>query len=312
MTTIELVHRDPKELKNYPLNISLYREHIDEDFVSSIREKGIQSPLTVCKSTNPLLNDFIVMGRRRRIAALTCKMKTVPCIVWECDDPIEFEERLILDNIRNETTVEERARMYEGLLRIETEKAARRQKAGKKPSPDLTSILTQGLDATKQGKTEREPEAAEASAKQVGLSKNTAKKAIEVVHAADKLESEGNPKAAAEVRDTLNNGTVAAAVRKVAEVTAPSPQPPSEDQQHSKEIDRLTAKLTGLLSQAEKFAGELFVAIDQKKKTSPAFANRHAKFANLLRKFSDTLDPCLQGAGVIETAWVAARKQVDE
>ena len=65
------------------------------------------------------------------------------------------------------------------------------------------------------------------------------------------------------------------------------------------------------MSQVGKLAGELFVAIDQKKKTSPAFANRHAKFANLLRKFGDTLDPCLQGAGVIEAAWVAAKKQVD-
>ena len=306
MTTIELVHRDPNELKNYPLNISLYREHIDEDFVSSIREKGIQSPLTVCKSTNPQLNDFIVMGRRRRIAALTCKLKTVPCIVWECDDPLEFEERLILDNIRNETTVEERARMYEELLRIEAEKAARRQKTTHK---NIASPVTEKVPSPEN--IGEKGESSVKAAKQVGMSNKTADKAIAVVHAADKLESEGNPEAAAEVRETLNSGTVAAAVRKVAEVTAPASLPPSEDQQHSKDIDRLASKITGLLSQVGKLAGELFVAIDQKKKTSPAFANRHAKFANLLRKFGDTLDPCMQGAGVIEAAWVAAKKQVD-
>ena len=167
MTTIELVHRDPNELKNYPLNISLYREHIDEDFVSSIREKGIQSPLTVCKSTNPQLNDFIVMGRRRRIAALTCKLKTVPCIVWECDDPLEFEERLILDNIRNETTVEERARMYEELLRIEAEKAARRRQ--KTTHKNIASPVTEKVPSPEN--IGEKGESSVKAAKQVGMSR---------------------------------------------------------------------------------------------------------------------------------------------
>jgi ParB-like chromosome segregation protein Spo0J len=304
-----VIQRNTSELKVHSLNILIYREHIDEDFKASIRSDGIQSPLTICKSSLPELNDFIVCGRRRWYMAKDLKLKVVPCIEWECEDQLEFERRLILDNVRNETTIEERARMYEELKRIETAIGERKRNAtlkrgGKTPDPDVSE------------KTQREnigenTKSRDKAAAEVGLKVSTAEKAIAVVHAADKLESEGNSEAAAEVRDTLNKGTIAAAVRKVAEVIAPASLPPTEDQQHSKDIDRLTAKLTGLLSQVEKFAGELFVAIDQKKKTSPAFANRHAKFANLLRKFGDTLDPCLQGAGVIETAWIATKKQVD-
>lgn len=201
--------------------------------------------------------------------------------------------------------------MYEELLRIETEKAERRQKAGKKELPDLGEKVPQGQDSTKQGKNEREPKSSEKAASQVGMSNKTAEKALDVVHAADEMEAEGKVEEAAEIRETLNTRSVAAAARMVAESSSP-PKQTTEDQQNSKDIDRLTAKIVGLVSQIEKLAGELFVAIDQKKKTSPAFASRHTKFANMLRKLGELLDPMEHQAGAIATSWGATKKQVDE
>lgn len=299
--------RSPSDLKVHSLNIMIYREHIDEDFKASIRRDGIQTPLTICKSSNPDLNDFIVCGRRRWYMAKDLKLKAIPCLTWECDDHLEFERRLILDNVRNETTVEERARMFDELKRIETEKAARRQKTtqrngespvwAKRPAPENI------------GENEENGRAADIAASGVGMGRKRAERAAEVVHSIDKLEAEGQPEAAAEVRHTLNNGSVSAAVRKVAEVTAPPSRPVDE---HSRNIDKHSAKLVASVAAAVTAAEEMMKAIDAKCGVSEPMRNRKKKFEGLLRRMAELLDPCEHHASAVGKAWGDTKKQVDE
>ncbi len=305
--SLAIVHRNPSELKNYSLNITIYGDHIDQEFLEKTKG-GIRSPLTVCKSSLPELDGFVVKGRRRRIAAIKHGFKTVPCIVWECNDVLEFEEELILDNVRNETTVEERVRMYEQLKRIAVERGNLAKKSNLKQGqngdfsdpPNLTLRENKANSAKKDSRHE--------TAKAVGLKASSAEKAVGVVKAADELKTNGHAKEAAEVIETLNNGSVAAAARMVGQV-AKGPQTTNTE---SESISKLCSRLKGQCATAEKTAAELFNAIDVKKIGSTEFAQRHKKFEAMMRKFTDLMSPVSHHVGAILTAWEATRKQLDE
>ena len=316
MEHMQLVQRKPDDLKNYPLNIAIYREHIDDEFVESIRKNGVKTPLMICKSSLPELNDCIVCGRRRRVAAMTCNLKTVPCLVWECDDKLELEERLILDNVRNETTIEERTRMFEELLRIESEKAARRKAASLiGASLTVTGILPSPEKIEENSKNDEKGEAAAKAAKQVGMSPKTAKQAVKAVHAADAAKASGNEAAAEEILTALNTQSVAAAARvaeTVAGCTSTKPAGMTEDQQNSASITKLLGAIDGHLSKASKAAEDMFTAIDGKRNTNKSFGSRHAKFSNMLRRLGDMIDQAQHQRGAIGAAWDGTRKQVDE
>ena len=152
MATLLVVDRDPASLKNHDLNVRIYGDQVDQEFLDST-EGGIENPITICQSTDPVLNDVIVKGRRRRFAAISHGFKTVPCIVWACDDPLEVERQLILDNVRNETTTEQRARMFEELLRINAARASLRMMAGVKAQKAV--VVVHAVDSlAAEGRTE--------------------------------------------------------------------------------------------------------------------------------------------------------------
>lgn len=310
-TTMVIVHRKPGDLKNHPLNIRVYGDHIEPAFLEATKA-GIESPLTVCQSKNPDLHEVVVKGRRRRMAAIIHEHKTVPCLLWHCDDPLEVERAMLVDNIRNETTVEERVRMYEELKRIEGGLAEQRQKAGKKPPSDLGAKKPQGTDAVKTGVSERAPKAADIAAAEVGLSRTNAEKGADVVHVADQLREAGEIEKADAIIEAVNTKPMAAAVRVAAEVSAPQKAGPTDDQLHSREIDRHATKLVASVAAAVKAAEEMMKAIDNKCRECEPMRSRRKKFETHLHKMRDMLDPIEHHAGLIAKSWSDTKAQVDQ
>ena len=96
----QIVERDPRELKDHPLGLSVFRDSFDPPFYRSIREHGIVTPLIVCQSKNPELHDRIISGRRRSLVALILGFRKVPCQYYYSDDPREVELLLLLSNLR--------------------------------------------------------------------------------------------------------------------------------------------------------------------------------------------------------------------
>jgi hypothetical protein len=91
----------------------------------------------------------------------------------------------------------------------------------------------------------------------------------------------------------------------------PVPDIKKEDAAHSRDIDSATAKLVGLMCTFDATIDKLFIAIDQKKKTSPEFATHHKNFATLIRGFK-WVEPMTEHAKKIEASWKIAKKKCDD
>lgn len=314
--TMELVHRKPAELKNHPLNIQIYGGHIDDHFLESIRQHGIQAPLTICKSSNSDLHDFVVQGRRRRMAAVMLDIATVPCVVWECDDTLDFERRMLVDNIRNETTVEERVRMYEELKRIEAGLAEQRMKATlKRGQSSAAGNSRSGENKAFSDETDEKPRSQRAkdiAAAEVDLSPKTADTGVRVIHTADALRAAGDIAKADEIIAAVNTKRMAAAARIAAEATAPPKTGPTDGQLQSRDIDRHATKLVASVAAAVKAAEEMMKAIDTKCRDCEPMRSRKKKFETQLHKMRDMLDPCEHHAGLIAKSWSDTKGQVDQ
>ena len=200
-----LERRDPRTLKNHPLNIRLYGDAPDQEFVAKVKQHGIKEPLLI------LPDSTVVSGHRRRQAAIINKIAEVPVIVLRnLTDPLEIEEQIIVCNEQRVKTTEQRAREYEHLKTIEAERAKKRQAHGQTaPGKRLGANYPKRSDSTKQGKS------SELAAEKVGLSTRTAERAAAVVKEIDRAEAEGEPERAQELRQTLNEKSVAAAHRQV-------------------------------------------------------------------------------------------------
>lgn len=223
-------HRNPESLKNHPINATIYGSIPDPEYVASVKEHGVTEPLLITK------DNVVISGHRRRQAAIMCGIKEVPVVVLhEVTDPLLIERRLILANRHRDKTTEQRAREFENLKRIEAALAEQRQKAGKKPQTDLVPNLAQGQEQPKAKVGKARSLAAEA----VGMKPTTAEKAVEVVHAIDEAEAKGETERAEELRQTLNEKSVSAAVAKVKPKTKP-PTPKFDDRQIDKELGTLT------------------------------------------------------------------------
>lgn len=182
-----LSKRTPEDLKNHLLNIEIYGDKPDKEFVKLIEENGITEPIVVNH------DDVIISGHRRNQAAKILGLKEVPVYVVNLDDPLEVEKLLIISNKQREKSNEIKAREFKKLKRIEEKLAAKRMKSGKAPDPVVN--LTQGQKSLK---------SRDIAAEKVGMSGSTAEAAAEVVDKIDELEAEGETEQANELRETLN------------------------------------------------------------------------------------------------------------
>ena len=90
----------------------------------------------------------------------------------------------------------------------------------------------------------------------------------------------------------------------------PVPDLSRDDSQHSREITNAATKLSDLVKAIDETIGKLFVAIDQKKKSSPAFADRHKEFAELIEEFPETDDHNVH-AKRIQDFWGIVKNKCD-
>jgi len=206
-----VVFRSPGDLKNHLLGIKLFGELVETQFRESIAQNGIITPVTICKSKNPHLNDVVICGRRRRMVAVMLGIVTIPCYEFTCDDPHEIELMLIHDNTRNEITVEQKARMFEEMRRIKSAIADLRRKSTlKNQAPLERANLPTRENSEENSQFGR---AGDQAARALGSSRRGLETALKVVHDADNLRRSGNVDQADKIIETLNTKSVAAAKR---------------------------------------------------------------------------------------------------
>jgi len=206
-----LERRDPSKLKNHHLNIEIYGDVADKEFVESCKA-GILTPLVITP------DNLIVSGHRRRQAAIILGFKEVPVFVrHDLKSDIDIRLALLRANDQREKTNEQKAREYEARVEIEKELAKQRQKQSEGRGNKKVRQIDEPFS--------KPVEAKAVAADSVGMARNTADKAVEVVHEIDKAESEGKTAEASELRETLNKN-VSAAHRKVSEPkNPPEPEP---------------------------------------------------------------------------------------
>ena len=194
-TPAEVIYVDPRTLKNNTLNINIYGDEFDSEFVESVRSLGVKTPLLLASD-----GETIVSGHRRRSAAITCGIRLVPVIVDKSlDNELDVSETLILLNRQRPRTAEQKAREYTALKRIAEERLKREgTKPADAPPPEA-----------------KVSPAAASAARAIGSSVTTMERAAKVVKVIDDLTEEGETEKAEELREVLNT-SVKAAVEKVA------------------------------------------------------------------------------------------------
>lgn len=270
---------DPRTLKNHSLNITLYGEDIPAHLIDSIKQYGVRDPLVVCRSSNIDLDNVVVSGRRRRVAAIKCGLKEIPIIEWPCEDEEQLKQELILRNVRAELTIEQRGRMMAELLEIESRMAAKRR-----------SDSSKGVPVANPGRADSK------AAAQVGLKRSTARRVTETIKNVDAMKAAGEDERAAAVVEKLNKGQVTAALR---ESSAPKPV---EKVDANKEV---SAKIE-LIVKHERLLRESVVAamlaFDNKHRNDPEFS-RFAKFESIMRGISESQERPKVEVERLKTEW---------
>jgi ParB-like chromosome segregation protein Spo0J len=131
---------DPEELEPHPKNTEIYGDtrdisDINDEFVESIREKGVLEPLVVTNGKQ------IISGHRRWIAARAVALDSVPIRKSAFDDELSEREALIEFNRQREKTPGQIVNEFEEMLKIEKQRAKERQaEAGIDNLPTTDSV----------------------------------------------------------------------------------------------------------------------------------------------------------------------------
>ena len=222
-TTLEW--RDPKSLKNHPVNIAIYGDQRDEDFVASVKRHGvIDPPHILSKKVGKLPANTVVIGHKRRQAAIIAKLPKIQVLVrHDLDDEFDIQETLVESNRQRKKTVEEEAREFEVLKRVESHRADIRMKAKLKKGAETPA---------KDSFPDREGQARDLAAEKLGMSGKTAEKAMTVVEEIDRLDDRGHTRKADDLRDKLEDSVDAAHRQVSAKAKAKSsdgkPEPPKD------------------------------------------------------------------------------------
>lgn len=105
-------------LKPHPFNQRLYgAETISQDFIDSIKEKGILEPLVIKH------DGTIISGHRRWLTAKALNMESVPVRVLEFENELDEREAIITFNKQREKTFSQKMAEAEELEAIEKQRA---------------------------------------------------------------------------------------------------------------------------------------------------------------------------------------------
>lgn len=279
------------ELRQHPLNDHIYGSFVEPEFIESIREHGVQEPITVCKSNNPAIDGMVVKGRRRCLASAIVGLTSIPGVEWCCDSDDELRKQLILSNVRNTVTTEQKALMFIELRNVESRLAAARAQAG--------VAIPSGV---KQGR------AGDLAASAIGMSRTSAERAEKVVKAARALKEDGKEESAKELIETLNSAGPTPAYKKLSEIEAvegvptqevvsPANPAPSAGE-HDKRISKASQQLKAAIKAAVMAMGAVVRAIDRKKDAVPGFGTAHRVLESKLKQCDNGLSNAEAAVGV--------------
>jgi ParB/RepB/Spo0J family partition protein len=120
------------ELQNIPLSdIDLgdrarKEYYIDEDFLDSIREKGIIQPITVCRSTG-VRPYKLLAGGRRFTAAQSLELSEIPCVIRDSGGELDDREIEYLENAqRRDLTWQENLNLVTSIQQLMKDKYGER------------------------------------------------------------------------------------------------------------------------------------------------------------------------------------------
>lgn len=181
------------ELAPHPKNTEIYGEtEPGEQFVQSVREKGVLEPLVI-KGDKTILS-----GHRRWTAAREVGVGQVPVRIAEFDSELGEREALIEFNRQREKTPGQLTNEFEEILEIEQQRAKERQaESGSKNLPTTDDSISSGNVSETNG------EAREKAAEKVdaGVSGRTLEKGLNV-----KREAEDGDETAQEEWEKLQEG----------------------------------------------------------------------------------------------------------
>lgn len=212
-----LEHWKIDKLKNHRLNASVFGDIGSDadcqEFVDSIKEHGVLQPPVLAP------DGTVIAGHRRKQGAARAGLTEIAVIVRrDLTDQASIDRAWFESNRNREMTTEQKARWFKERTAIVAAEAAERVKRTQLNRSDKTvrpapSNLTE---------PEKHGESAEIVAKEVGMSRNTAKAAAAVVDAIDEAESKGDTETASHLRETLNTVSVSAAKREADKVSKPA------------------------------------------------------------------------------------------
>lgn len=197
--------RPTNELRPHPENIKIYNDYADNDLIESVRSKGVINPLLIT------FDNRIINGHRRWDAAQKCGLLAIPVVEFPSHDELDILEALIESNRQRVKTNEQIGREASAISEIEGERAKRRMdhKAGE-PMGSVPQVKGSVREIVGQ---------------KLGVDGGTAMRAATVVKTIDRLNENGDHRAAENLRTTLNQN-----VRKAYETAqdrgyiAPPPQ----------------------------------------------------------------------------------------
>lgn len=204
---------DPDKLIDHPFSVSIYGQDLDEAFVESVRRRGIEQPIVVAAD-----GKTVVAGHRRRRAAKIAGLKRVPIVVRaDLKDELDIKHAIIETNRQRVKTPEQIGREAQALWKIEQENAARRRNAHLKQSQDSVRLKSDERPVDDPEPTAKEGRSDDIVARQLGVGRDTIRKAVYVAQAIDQAEVAGD---AARIDAIRRYSTVNAAYREALKAVA--------------------------------------------------------------------------------------------
>lgn len=205
---------DPDKLLDHPFSVAIYGQDLDDAFVESIRRRGIEQPIVVAAD-----GKTVVAGHRRRRAAKIVGLKRVPIVVRaDLSDDLDIKHAIIETNRQRVKTPEQIGREAEALWQIEQENAALRRNAHLKQTRDAVRPKSDERQDEESDSNPAEGRSDDIVARQLGVGRDTIRKAVYVARAIDAANQSGNAERIAAIR---RYSTVNAAYREALKANSP-------------------------------------------------------------------------------------------
>jgi hypothetical protein len=179
---------DPDKLIDHPFSVAIYGQDLDEAFVESIRRRGIEQPIVVAAD-----GKTVVAGHRRRRAAKIVGLKRVPVVVRaDLTDELDIKHAIIETNRQRVKTPEQIGREAQALWTIEQENAVRRRNAHLKQVRDSVRPKSDERSEDDFHPPSAEGRSDDIVARQLGVGRDTIRKAVYIARAIDVATEAGN------------------------------------------------------------------------------------------------------------------------